>query len=176
MDLKQVTAAALAALGSVALVIGPARAGDSPGTSPGPDPSFIFTGITQSLSGNTLSATGPNKAIIDGNAFSNASGSIAVNVASGVGIEQSNVLVVAPNSVLGSFSASVSQSLSGLSIASAGINRAVIGGNAFSNASGVIAVNLSAGAGNLQSNVIYSTLPYSNLPSAPLTSSGSPGH
>jgi hypothetical protein len=98
-----------------------------------------------------------NVASLNGNALRNAAGNIGVNIASGAGNLQHNGMAGSTNSsgTLAKATSSNQQSSFGNVLFEAGcdpVNNAMIAGDALRGASGNIAVNVTAGAGNLQHN------------------------
>ncbi len=97
-------------------------------------------------------------AVIDDDALSDASGNIGVNVAAGVGNVQGNAMAASVNSsgryaLASADSDQIADSNTwGTSTFAPHDLFAVLGGNALSDASGNIGVNVSAGVGNLQHN------------------------
>ena len=89
-------------------------------------------------------------ATIDAGVLSGAQGSMAVNQTAGIDNAQSNDAVLATGVASNAQTAVVQQARTDARTLSA---RAQIAGNAFSNVRGVVAVNQSAGAANLQRNV-----------------------
>jgi hypothetical protein len=91
------------------------------------------------------------QAVIANGAATNANGVLAVNETSGLANVQANQAVVSS----GANSATAATSLQGaIASAKTASAKSSIEGNAFSNTSGVIAVNQSAGVGNLQRNSV----------------------
>jgi hypothetical protein len=97
-------------------------------------------------------------AVMEDDALADASGNIGVNIAAGVGNVQGNAMAASVNSS-GRYALASSDSDQIAEANSVGTVTfdtldlfAVLGGNAMSNASGNIGVNISAGVGNLQHN------------------------
>ncbi|WP_232243371.1 hypothetical protein [Paraburkholderia sp. SOS3] len=80
-----------------------------------------------------------------------ATGAITVNEAAGIDNAQANQLTISTGGSAANDNASVQSASASAKVASA---RASIAGNAFSNTSGAVLVNQSAGAGNLQRNSV----------------------
>ena len=80
-----------------------------------------------------------------------ATGAIAVNQAAGLNNAQANQLTITNGDAVANDNASMQSATSRARVPSA---RASIEGNAFSNSSGAVMVNQSAGAGNLQRNSV----------------------
>lgn len=108
--------------------------------------------VTQSNPSGTVTDNGDPVAYVIGNAFSNATGNIGVNVAAGVGNQQANALYLDTGSPPYAVSSSLSQTNSFNGIGTGLLNNAYATGNAFRNASGNIGANLSAGVVNEQIN------------------------
>lgn len=107
----------------------------------------------QSATDNQETGVFHNSAIINDAALGGAKGNVAVNVTSGAGNVQDNaVALTKADSTLAAAVAGVSQSAAGNTEAGLFTNSATFGGNALVSAAGNIAVNLSAGAGNVQQN------------------------
>jgi hypothetical protein len=96
-------------------------------------------------------------AVLHGGLFTNAQGNVAVNAAAGVNNQQANVAVVSEGEVAVG-SASLIQWLETTDGAGDRLASAQIIDDAFANSSGLIAVNVAAGADNQQGNVAVITL------------------
>jgi hypothetical protein len=81
----------------------------------------------------------------------NATGAIAVNQAAGLNNAQANQLTITDGDAVANGNASAQSASARVRVTGA---RASIEGNAFSNSSGAVMVNQSAGAGNLQRNSV----------------------
>lgn len=119
---------------------------------------FVFAGGAASVQGQGVvwnDNDGSNAANMTGSALSGASGDIGVNVAAGANNEQANgVQVVSAASLSGVAGSGAVQYQFCDSARSSGSNSVALGGNTLQNASGNIGVNMAAGSGNLQSNVM----------------------
>jgi len=93
-----------------------------------------------------------DQSLIDGNALGQTQGRIAVNMAAGNENVQANAAAMAISNGHASATVSGMQSAEGNKANSPDIAISRIGGNAFSNASGSIAINQVSGQGNLQFN------------------------
>lgn len=111
------------------------------------------------LGGSAARAQDPvhDLANLNGVAFANSQGNIAVNAAAGVNNQQANVAVVAKGDTsLGS--AALIQFMESTDPAGDRQMSALITDGAFANSSGLIAVNVAAGADNQQGNVALLSL------------------
>ncbi|WP_454727539.1 MULTISPECIES: hypothetical protein [Cupriavidus] len=124
---------------------------------------------SQKTSGNGVRMVGAaNSAILGDNMLAGAKGNVGVNIAAGAGNLQSNALAASVNTgggitnrggqpvgALAKATASNDQSTYGNDLSMCGCqpnNAATLSGGALANAVGNIGVNISAGAGNAQSN------------------------
>ncbi len=117
--------------------------------------------VVQKLGGNTVSGTGPQSATIDGHAFADSLGMIAVNSVAGSQNQQANLAAI----VIGINGPAVSLNLLEQTRSSAEPDPnpeaptdahekiANIGPNAFENASGLVQVNVTAGERNSTANL-----------------------
>jgi hypothetical protein len=117
--------------------------------------------VVQKLGANNVSGTGPQSASIDGNAFADSFGMIAVNSAAGSQNQQANLAAI----VIGINAPAVSLNLLEQSRSSAEPDAnpeapadahdkiANIGPNAFENAGGLVQVNVTAGERNSTANL-----------------------
>ncbi|MFC0398681.1 hypothetical protein [Paraburkholderia rhizosphaerae] len=116
-----------------------------------------YAGLTAALTCATHDANAQTLARITGNASIatgaavGATGAITVNEAAGLNNAQANQLTMSTGGSVANDNASVQSASASAKVTSA---RASIDGNAFSNTSGAVLVNQSAGAGNLQRNSV----------------------
>lgn len=105
--------------------------------------------------GNTYDNSGNQLALLTDNAFDHATGNLGVNVAAGNGNQQLNRAEILNLDSEGANSSTIAQSQKGsTSFNGADCNVANIALNAFANAGGNIGVNLAAGNGNQQANML----------------------
>ncbi len=105
--------------------------------------------------GNDWDNSGNQLALINDNAFNHATGNLGVNVTAGNGNQQMNRAEILTMDSNGSNSSSLEQEQDGsTSFQGSDLNVANIAQNAFMNASGNIGVNVSAGNGNQQANIL----------------------
>lgn len=97
-----------------------------------------------------------NSAVLTGNAYQNATGILGTNVAAGVGNVQANVAAVGYAADAGDLKvkAKSTQAVTGNEITQSGADNYAQFDGGFSNASGVIGANVSAGSINQQSNTV----------------------
>jgi hypothetical protein len=127
------------------------------GTNASQNSSFLQqTGGTPEYAwGNSWDNSGHQLALIDDNAFNHATGNLGVNVTAGNGNQQLNRMEVLTLDSNGSNTSAIDQEQNGsTSFTNSDDNVANIAQNAFANASGNIGVNLAAGNGNQQANIM----------------------
>lgn len=160
-------AAALAAIASSPVFADGHGGPGGPGGHPGPAPVTASASAVdlQGIMFNNVSNYGlPNTATLNGDTASGASGNIGVNISAGDTNVQDNAAALA--SVDSSFVFGSSSSSVGVGQMNAGNqtqnfdvqNKARIGENAFSSASGNIGVNVAAGTGNGQKNTMAASV------------------
>lgn len=115
---------------------------------------LVLTGTRQKNGFNWVFSSGENQGDVDGNAFSDSSGNIGANVASGNLNQQSNSAVILASDALSDLGASTSQTTGGSDYSCDGANSAWITDSAFSSSSGNIGANVAAGNANQQSNTL----------------------
>ncbi|WP_246641663.1 hypothetical protein [Paraburkholderia edwinii] len=109
-----------------------------------------FTCTTQLAHAQALARISGEAGIATGAAVG-ATGAITVNEAAGINNAQANQLTISTDGAAANNNTSVQSASANAQVTSA---RASIAGNAFSNTSGAVLVNQSAGAGNLQRNSV----------------------
>lgn len=117
-----------------------------------------------------------NNASLDGNAMSDASGNMGVNISAGDNNMQDNAAALAAADASFVFSASDAEVYAfqrvdeNTTVNSGNLNNARLGGNALTNASGNIAVNVAAGNSNLQKNNLSVAVANASLAQAVVSS------
>lgn len=109
----------------------------------------------QNQGGVSTKDSGSNSASMSGTVLKGASGNISVNETAGTANQQANSVEVVRASTLSGVSGSLAvQNQYCSSATNMGTNTVSMSGNVLQNASGNIGVNMSAGSGNMQSNVM----------------------
>jgi len=123
---------------------------------------FVFDGVWQKASRNNyVSRLNDNDAIVNGNAMQNVSGNVGLNVTAGQGNLQDNVVSIATakgtkaDNLLSLIKGKQDQvSFNNNYDELRDTNNATLTGYAFQYASGNLGINIAAGQGNLQKNVL----------------------
>ncbi|MFC0693051.1 hypothetical protein [Paraburkholderia humisilvae] len=116
-----------------------------------------YVGFTAALACSTYDANAQTLARVSGDASIGtgaavgATGAITVNEAAGLNNAQANQLTISTGGSVANDNASAQSATASAKVTSASTS---IAGNAFSNSSGAVLVNQSAGAGNLQRNSV----------------------
>jgi hypothetical protein len=113
-----------------------------------------FSQFSGDLGSNEWDSSGHQLALINDNAFAHATGNLGINVAAGNGNQQLNRAEILTDDSNGANSSTIVQFQSGASFSDSDDNTANIAQNAFANASGNIGVNVAAGNGNQQANLL----------------------
>lgn len=110
--------------------------------------------LAAAVTASSVQAQDPlqDSAILHGQSFANSQGAVSVNAAAGVNNQQANVAVIANGRVVLT-AASLLQALDSATDNGDRLTSARIEDGAFANSSGLIAVNVAAGADNQQGNL-----------------------